>query len=158
METVRTTRNTFETFKAKLVNKIDLISRIEAGAKIRAQEVAFTIEPNGADAQEIAASLASHGEGGRMGQALDRIRAVCLGQSATKVEVTETTESDRVAEVSTESVKEPVTVVSAPINDAQTEAKEAASAFAATNFSSWREQFGKLYADGTLAPDGKKKA
>jgi len=169
-EMIRTTRNTFDTLKAKLGARLDLVAKVEAGAKIRAQEVAFVVEPNTPESQAIAAILDSHGEGGRMGQALDRIRAICLGQSApAKTEVTETTtESGRVVEVPTEVVKEFARDPSGPIReaagtpavatDAQTDAKEEASAFAATNFVSWREQFGKLYAEGTLAPEGKKKA
>lgn len=130
-ELIRTTNNTFSILEAKLGNP-ELVARIKAGAKIRSQEVAFTVEPGTPDAKTIADALTNHGEVGRTGTALDRIRAACLGQSAPPELPTD---SGRVATASEPVAKKEVETP-AP--------KQQEAIAAATNFVSWREMVGSL--------------
>lgn len=136
-ETIRTTHNTFAILEARL-DRVDpaLVARIKANWKNRSQEVAFNVEPGTPDAKLIADALTNHGETGRTGTALDRIRAACLGQSAPEP-TTGATDSGRVATTEPEPPKKEIEVVVAPSAPKQQEA-------AFTSFVSWREMVGSL--------------
>jgi hypothetical protein len=158
-ETIRTTRNTFDALEARL-RPLDagLVERIKAGAKIRTQEVAFTVEPGSEDAKTIAFALADHTETGRVGTALDRIRAVCLGQSApaetaekpaaetVRIDVAEKREPVLVGMVKAESEKKP-----------EPEKKAEDDGFVSADFKSWREMVGDLAAASGVQVEPAKK-
>jgi len=84
-ELIRTTRNTFDLIEAKLASVPEVLDRLKGRAKILAAEVRFTVDPNTPDALALAKALDGHGETGRTGTALDRIRVTCLGQTGAAV-------------------------------------------------------------------------
>lgn len=129
-ELIRATRNTFDTIEERLAGHPDVLARLKTRAKLLSTEVRFTIEPQTPDSITLAKVLEGHGETGRTGTALDRIRETCLGQTPTSAAPTTSSLNEELEET-----------ITAPTPTTQVSATAARSA---ADFVSWKELVGDL--------------